>query len=298
MENLHQLPKFRDSLAYLYLEHCRVDQHEKSIAAHDAEGMTPVPCASLALLMLGPGTTITHAAIDALAENNCLVAWCGEQGVRFYACGVGGTRSARGIIHQAWLVSDPNRRMEVIRRMYQKRFPEPLSPDLSIEQIRGLEGARVRDAYAAASREFGVPWSGRFYDRSNWNAAEPVNRALSAANAALYGVCHAAILSLGYSPALGFIHTGKQLSFVYDVADLYKTEITIPIAFQTARDCTAQLEREVRIRCRDRFREARLLPRIVDDLQELLGQPSDTEFGPDSDPAMPTPLWSPGDPPG
>ncbi len=163
--------------------------------------------------------------------------------------------------------------------------------------ITFLEGARVRAAYAAAAQEFGVPWSGRSYDRSNWNAAEPINRALSSANAALYGVCHAAILSLGYSPALGFIHTGKQLSFVYDVADLYKTEITIPVAFETTRDCARHLEREVRIRCRDRFREARLLPRIVDDLQSLLGEPPEEEFAPDADPAMPTPLWSPEDAP-
>ncbi|MBI3946600.1 MAG: type I-E CRISPR-associated endonuclease Cas1 [Armatimonadetes bacterium] len=299
MEDLHQLPKFRDCLSYLYLEHCRVDQHEKSIAAHDVNGMTPVPAASLSVLLLGPGVSVTHAAVLALADNNCLVVWCGEQGVRFYAHGMGGTRSARALLHQAGLVSDAARRMDVVRRMYEVRFSEPLPDrDMSIEQLRGLEGARVRNAYAAASREHGVPWTGRNYNRSQWDAADPVNRALSAANAALYGICHAAILSLGYSPALGFIHTGKQLSFVYDVADLYKTEISIPVAFEAAKEGLKDVERRVRLRCRDRFREARLLPRIVYDLQKLLGQPPDEEFAPDSDPALPTPLWSPGDTPG
>jgi len=242
LRDLHLLPKFRDGWSYLYVEHCKVDQENKAIAIHDARGRVPVPCAALSLLMLGPGTSITHAAIRTLAQNGCLVMWCGEEGVRFYAQGMGETRKAYRLLHQARLAASPSLRLTVVRRLYQMRFEEPLDPSLTLREIRGKEGIRVRQAYAAASRETGVPWKGRSYKRDNWHSADPVNRALSAANSCLYGICQAAILSTGYSPALGFIHTGRMLSFVYDIADLYKTEISIPVAFTVTAESESKLE--------------------------------------------------------
>src|SRR5262249_17509328 len=157
------LPKVRDSWSYLYVEHCRVDQEDKAIAMHDANGKVPVPCAALTTLMLGPGTAITHAAMRTLAENGCLVIWAGEEGVRCYAQGTGETRSAQHVLRQARLCSDPSQRLQVVRRLYAMRFPEPLPKTLTLEQIRGREGVRVREAYARASRESGVPWQGRAY---------------------------------------------------------------------------------------------------------------------------------------
>jgi len=292
IEDLHQLPKFRDAVSYVYVEHARVDQHERSIAFYDEEGMTPIPIAATAVLMLGPGTRVTHAAMVAIADNNALAVWVGEEGVRCYAHGMGGTRSSAALLRQAALVSDESARLAVVRRMYRMRFQQEPDAGLSIEQLRGMEGARVRDTYARFSRETGVEWTGRNYDRGDWKAADPVNRAFSAANSCLYGVCQAGILSLGYSPALGFIHTGKQLSFVYDVADLYKTEISIPIAFAVAEENPPELERAARLRCRDMFKEKKLLPRIAADLHLLLGG-DEEEFAPDEDPALPTALWTP-----
>ncbi len=296
MEDLHALPKFRDALSYLYLEHGWLEQDEKSVAFHTPEGKTPIPAASLCLLMLGPGTSITHAAIRSLAECNCLVVWCGEENVRFYAAGLGGTRSAAPLLRQALLACDADSRVAVARRMYEMRFEEEVDPSLTISQLRGLEGVRVRETYARASRESGVAWSGRSYDRGNWGNADPVNRALSAANSCLYGLCHAAILSCGYSPAIGFIHTGKQLSFVYDVADLYKTEITIPVAFSSVAAGAEDLERTVRLACRDRFRESKLLRRIVPDIRRALDDSGEDDAYAErlaEDPALPTPLWTP-----
>ena len=277
MKDLHILPKIRDGWSYLYVEHCRVDQEDKAIAIHDKDGKTPVPCAVLALLMLGPGTSITHAAIRALADNGCLVMWCGEEAVRFYACGMGETRSSERLLHQARLYADPASRLQVVLRMYRMRFAEPVDPSLSLEELRGREGVRVREAYARASRETGVKWEGRSYKQSNWAAADPVNRALSCANSCLYGLCHAAIVSAGFSPALGFIHTGKMLSFVYDIADLYKAEVTIPAAFQAAAEGTAMLETRVRKGCRDAFRSTRLLERVLPDIEAALAVDSITE---------------------
>jgi CRISPR-associated protein Cas1 len=291
IDDLHILPKARDSWSHLYVEHCRVDQDLKAIALHDAEGKVQVPCAQLSLLMLGPGTSITHAAIRVLADHGCLVAWTGEEGVRFYASGLGETRSGANVLRQARMVSVPTEHMRVVRRMYELRFGEELPPDMTLRQIRGREGARVRDAYRRMSQETGVLWAGRSYRRDDWRNADPINRALSAANSCLYGVCHAAIAAAGYSPALGFIHTGKALSFVYDVADLYKTETSIPAAFQAVASEESPLEGTVRRTMRDVFRSSRLLARIVADLDLL------TEgVTPDADPlsaetALPSGLW-------
>lgn len=294
--DLHDLPKLRDGLSYLYVERCRIDQDEQSIALVDKEGRTPVPCASLGVLLLGPGTTITHAAITALAENGCSAVWCGEEGVRFYASGLGETRKALRLLHQARCVCNDELRREVAWRMYELRFGYRLRDgegDLSLNTLRGMEGARMRDAYAGAAEQYGVPWTGRRYTRQDWYKADPINRALSAASACMYGVCHTAIVSSGYSPALGFMHTGKQLSFVYDVADLYKTEITIPLAFRITAESSKDVEERVRHAARDTFREKRLLKRIVEEIDALLDLPEgDDGVGDvDSDPAMPAALW-------
>jgi len=270
MKNLHILPKFADRWSYLYLEHGRLECESSSLAFYDMDGQLAIPIDQLALLMLGPGTTITHTAMKALAENNCLVCWCGEQGVRLYAHNTGGTHSSRRLLRQAALFCDEEERRKVVIRMYQKRFPGLLPADTTIESLRGMEGARVRNAYSQFADLYGIEWKGRRYDQDNWDYSDPTNRALSSANACLYGICHAAILSAGYSPAIGFIHTGKLLSFVYDVADLYKTELTIPAAFQTAAESSEEVERRTRLKCRDMFYESRLLERILPDIAEVL----------------------------
>jgi len=276
LNNLHLLPRVRDSWSYLYVEHCTIEQDAQAIAIIDQRGTTHVPCTALTLLMIGPGATISHAAVRTLALSGCLLAWTGEAGVRFYASGAGETRSAANLLRQAACHADPGERMRIVRRLYTMRFTEPLDDALTLQQIRGKEGARVRDLYARWSRETGVPWSGRAYQSRDWNASEPINQALSAANACLYGVVHAAILSAGYSPAIGFIHTGLMLSFVYDIADLYKAVITIPAAFRCIAAGDHTIESRVRHHCRDRFREERVLPRIVDDIDRLFAvRPAD-----------------------
>ena len=271
MKDLHSLPKVRDSWSFLYVEHCRIEQEDKAIAILDQRGKTPIPCATLTTLVLGPGTTITHAAVRALADNGCLAIWSGEDNVRFYAQGMGETRSSANLLYQARLWADPEQHLNVVRRLYEMRFDVALEPNLTLQQIRGKEGMRVRHAYEEHSKKTGVEWAGRSYKGGEWQKANSINRALSAANSCLYGVCQAAIVSAGFSPALGFIHTGKMLSFVYDVADLYKTSITLPVAFKAAREGLNGIEARVRTECRNGFRETRLLKRIIPDIQWALG---------------------------
>lgn len=268
--DLQEIPKFEDTWSYLYFEKGIIDQHQKSIGFHYLDKVIPVPIETLCLLMLGPGISITHEAIKRISESRCLVAWTGEMGVRFYSSGYTGTYSSRNLLRQVEVYADPVRRDGVVRMMYQKRFDEIIRPDCSIEQIRGMEGARVRKAYKELSLKLGIEWSGRTYDQSNWNYGDPVNRALSSANACLYGVVHAAILACGFSPAIGFVHTGKQLSFVYDIADLYKTEISIPVAFTIVRESDQDVERRVRYALRDAFKQMKIMKRIIPDLKDLM----------------------------
>jgi len=295
--DLHELPKLRDSLSYVYVEHAVIERKQGAVEFIDQAGSVMIPVAALCVLLLGPGTSITHAAVKLLAESGCTIVWTGEDGIRCYAHGTGETRKAYHLLKQAEMASDPEKRLQVVLRMYRKRFGNDLDPSLSLPQIRGLEGVRVRHAYAEASRKYGVRWDGRRYDRGQWNRADPVNRALSAAHALLNGICHAAIVSGGYSPGIGFIHTGKQLSFVYDIADLYKVEITIPVAFRIAAESPGEVESRVRTACREEFRQQKLLHRILPDIDELLGIQDEPERGDepdlDEEPAYPAPLWPP-----
>ena len=222
MQNLQELPKPEDSISYIYIEHAIIERHDSAIIAIQDVGKTPIPIAAMTCLLLGPGTKITHAAIRALCDNGCMAIWCGENGTRFYAAGVGETRSAKNLLRQAHMCMDADSHLNVAVRMYQIRFPHTKTDGMTLQQLRGMEGIRVRKAYELASRMTGVKWQKRTYKPEDWQAADAINRALSEANAMLYGLCHAAIVSLGYSPGLGFVHTGKQLSFVYDIADLYK----------------------------------------------------------------------------
>lgn len=301
--NFRALPKLRDSLSYVYIEHAKLDRGTQAVAVYDKEGETEIPVSSLSLLMLGPGTSITHEAIKTLADSGCLTVWCGEHGVRYYAHGIGETRKSGHIERQARIWADDDLHMKVVRAMYEKRLGEKTRTDYTLEQLRGMEGVRVRESYAQTSRETGIEWKGRNYNRGNWRTADDINRAISAANSCLYGICHSAIVSVGYSAALGFIHRGKQLSFVYDIADLYKADISIPVAFHTVKQGPGKLESEVRKSCRDCFRESGLLKRIVSDIDNLFNRAESVtpENSPDSDqvwdenedPSKPSSYWNP-----
>lgn len=280
MRDLHEVPRFRSRWAHVYLEHCRLEREASSLAIYEERGVTNLPVDQLAVVLLGPGTCITHAAMKSLADNNCLVAWVGEEGVRLYAHSTGGTHGAFRLLKQAALFCDGDERLKVVHRMYGKRFPEGLDESVTVEQLRGKEGYRVREAYRRIAEETGVRWEGRSYRQDKWDWSDPLNRALSAANACLYGICHAAILTAGYSPAIGFIHTGKMLSFVYDVADFYKTELTIPTAFRMVKESEIGIDSRVRRALRDVFHETRLMKRILPDIAEVLDARDDLEESP------------------
>lgn len=272
---LQALPQIEDRLTFLYLEHCQINREDSAILIRDDRGTTRVPAAAITVLLLGPGTTVTHRAVELIGDAGVGIVWVGEHGVRFYASGRPLTHRAHLLMKQAKLVSNQRTHLAVVRKMYQLRFPNEDVSGLTTQQLRGREGSRVRKTYRTAAEKWKIPWNGREFDPDNFSSGDPVNQALSAGHACLYGLAHAVIVALGCSPGLGFIHVGHERSFVYDIADLYKAEITIPIAFEMAAQTLGDLSGAVRHRVRDEMASTHLLERMVKDIRFLL---SDDEW--------------------
>ena len=229
-----------------------------------------IPVGSVVCIMLEPGTRVSHAAIKLAAQVGTLLIWVGEAGVRLYAAGQpGGARSDK-LLYQAKLALDENLRLKVVRKMFELRFGEPAPERRSVDQLRGIEGARVRKTYELLAKQYSVEWRGRKYDPKDWDKGDVVNQCISAATSCLYGVTEAAILAAGYAPAIGFIHSGKPLSFVYDMADIVKFESVVPEAFKIASKRPRSPDREVRVACRNIFRETKLLNRIIPLIEDVL----------------------------
>jgi CRISPR-associated protein Cas1 len=280
------LVRVEDRISFLYFERCRINRADNAITVRDDEGTTYVPSATLSVLMLGPGASITHDAMTMLGECGATVVWVGERGIRMYAFGKPLTHSSVLLQAQARLVSNMRTRLEIARKMYGMRFPGEDVSNLTMGQLRGREGVRVRRVYKEWSEKTGVTWDRRTYNPDDFDDATEINKALSAAHFCLYALAYSAIVAMGCSPGLGFVHTGHERSFVYDIADLYKAEISIPVAFQTAAEKPADIGAETRRKMRDAVFDLSILPRMVRDIKSLLlseaSSESDGELAPES----------------
>ena len=268
--DLQALPQIRDRMTFLYLERCTIGRQDGAITVTEERGCVHVPAASISVLLLGPGTRITHRGMELIGDSGVSVVWVGEKGVRYYASGRPLTHRAGLLIRQAALVSNMRSHLNVAKKMYQMRFPDEDVSGLTMQQLRGREGARVRGIYRQQSAKWNVPWNGRQYDPEDYASGDAVNQALSAGHACLYGLAHAVIAALGCSPGLGFVHVGHESSFVYDVADLYKAETTIPVAFEIAAQEVDDVGAAVRRRMRDEMAKQHILERMTNDIQILL----------------------------
>lgn len=288
----------KDRAGIVFLEYGQVDVIDGAFVLVDQNGVrVQIPAGGLACLMLEPGIRITHAAVVLAARVGCLLVWVGEAGVRLYASGQPGGARADRLLFQARAALDEEARLNVVRKMYQLRFGEDAPSRRSIDQLRGIEGARVKKTYELLARQYGLEWKGRRYDATDWSKADIPNRCLSAATACLYGLSEAAILAAGYAPAIGFLHRGKPQSFAYDIADIFKFETVVPTAFQVAssiangRAGAGSPERLVRVACRDAFRRTKLLERIIPTIHEILSASgfAPVEEAPEGqEPALPT----------
>ncbi len=271
----------RERASIVFIEKGRLDVLDGAFVVVDENGVrTHIPVGGVVCLMLEPGTRTSHAAVALAARAGTLLIWVGEAGVRLYAAGQPGGARADRLLLQARLALDDEARLRVVRKMYALRFNEEPPARRSVDQLRGIEGARVRETYKLLAQRHGATWDGRGYDPHEWSTANTVNRCLSAATAALYGVTEAAILAAGYAPAIGFLHSGKPQSFVYDIADIVKFDTVVPEAFRIAAavehgkpldgQAISDPVGAVRRRCRDAFRRSDLLSRLIPLVEEVL----------------------------
>ncbi|WP_084959974.1 type I-E CRISPR-associated endonuclease Cas1e [Thermoactinospora rubra] len=265
-----ELTRTGDRLSFVYLERCTVHREDNALTAEDAEGVIHIPSATIGTLLLGPGTRVTHQAMAVLGDSGAGVVWVGEHGVRFYAGGRSLSRSSALVEAQATKWANRRARLEVAREMYRMRFPGEDPSGFTRHELLGREGRRVKDCYRQHAARVGLSWSGRQYLPGDFSFGDPANQAVTAAAQCMYGIAQTAVAALGCAPGLGFIHSGHELSFVLDIADLYKTEVAIPIAFDVAAESPEDVGSRTRRAIRDQVNRMGLLKRCVDDIKHLL----------------------------
>ena len=275
--SIGELPRVDDRITFLYLEKCKINREDGAITVKDSQGTTYIPAAMISVILLGPGTEISHRAVELIGDTGVTIVWVGEHGVRYYASGKPLTNHSSLLLKQAEYVSNEKKHIQVARKMYQLRFPNEDVSKLTMQQLRGREGSRIRNLYKQLSEKWKVKWTGREYKTEDYSASDPVNQSLSVGNACLYGLAHAVISALGLSPGLGFVHVGHEQSFVYDVADLYKAETTIPVAFEVAASESQDREGDTRHKLRDVFKQGQILDKMVRDIKYLLSDDDKAE---------------------
>lgn len=267
------LPQVKDKYPFIYLERGRLEIDDSSIKWIDCENnVVPLPVATLNTLLLGPGTSITHDAVKTATAANCSICWVGEDSLLFYAAGFLTTSDTRNMKKQIELASHPEKSVEVARRMFARRFPDAELAGKNLKEMMGMEGHRVRSLYKQKAEEYQVGWKGRKFVPGKFETSDITNQILTASNAALYGILCSGVHSLGYSPHIGFIHSGSPLPFVYDLADLYKEHLCIDLAFMLTRDLAGRYNKhKVSAAFRERVIKMDLMARLSDDISDVLG---------------------------
>jgi CRISPR-associated protein Cas1 len=266
------LPQVKDKFPFLYLERGRLEIDDSSVKWIDCDNnVVRLPIATVNTLLLGPGTSITHEAVKVMAAANCSVCWVGEDSLLFYAVGQTPTADSRNLRKQMMLAADKKQSVEVARRMFARRFPDVTLKGKSLKEMMGMEGYRVRQIYDEMAQKYNVGWKGRLYKPGKFELSDITNQILTSSSAALYGILTSAIYSMGYSPHIGFIHSGSPLPFVYDMADLYKDKLCIYLAFSLTLEMAGRYNRHFVLDAfRDRVIEIDLLGSIGKDIHRIL----------------------------
>lgn len=265
-------PMVRDRYPYIYLEHGRLEIDDSSVKWISSQNeIIRLPVAVINSIFLGPGTSVTHAAVSAMSAAGCTICWIGEESLKFYAYGMPPTADTRTLYRQVKLAMNDDTRVKVARKMFGMRFVETDLHDKSLQALMGMEGQRVRAMYADYGERYGVQWNGRRYIPGKYERSDAVNKCLTLINGLLYGVLTSAILSAGYSPRVGFVHAGSPMPFVYDVADLYKEKVCVDLAFGlVAKDADVDDYKVIIEAFCERLVDAGVLERVVRDIEYCL----------------------------
>lgn len=267
------LPQVKDKYPFIYLERGRLEIDDSSLKWIDSEGnVVRLPVATVNTILLGPGTSVTHEAVKIAAAANCSICWVGEDSLLFYAAGFAPTANTRNFKKQMLLAASEHDALRVARRMFACRFHDADLEGKTLKEMMGMEGYRVRALYEQKAEEYGVGWKGRSFTPGKFKLGDVTNQVLTSMNAALYGILCSAIHSLGYSPHIGFIHSGSPLPFVYDMADLYKEHLCIDLAFSSTREMAGSYNKHIVSKAfRERVIEMDLLAQVPKDIGKLMG---------------------------
>ncbi len=266
------LPQIKDRYPFLYLERGRLEIDDSSVKWIDSEkNCIKLPIATICTLLLGPGTSVTHEAVKILASSNCTVCWVGEDSMMFYAVGKSPTANTRNLKHQMLLSSDSKKALIIARKMFMKRFPNEEVKNKTLSELMGMEGLRVKKLYEQMADTYKVGWKGRAYTPGKFDFSDITNKILTSSNAALYAIITSVVYSMGYSPHIGFIHSGSPLPFVYDIADFYKDNICIDLSFSLTLEMAGNYNKDMVVtEFRRRVIKTDLLKKIGTDINELL----------------------------
>ncbi len=267
------LPQVKDKYPFIYLERGRLEIDDASVKWIDCEAnVVRLPIAMLNCILLGPGTSLTHEAVKVISAANCGLCWVGEDSLLFYAAGIVPTANTRNFRKQMLLASNDKKSLDVARRMFAKRFPDADLAGKNLKTMMGMEGYRVRQLYEQKVEQYKVGWKGRSFSPGKFELGDMTNQVLTATNSALYGILCSAVHSMGYSPHIGFIHSGSPLPFIYDIADLYKEYLCIDLAFSLTLDMAGVYNKhKVAAEFRKRVVETDLLAKIGSDIEAILG---------------------------
>lgn len=267
------IPQVKDKYPFVYLEHGRLEIDDSSVKWIEATGhVISIPCATVNTILLGPGTSVTHAAIKSMSESNCTVCWIGSDSLLYYATGETPTANTYNLKKQISLYSNSQKKLETARTLFSFRFPDLELKEKSLSEMMGMEGYRVKALYKNVAEKYEIPWDGRNYIPGKINLSDTTNKILTCCNVALYGILLSVVHALGFSPRIGFIHSGCPLPFVYDIADLYKPEVSIDLAFKLTKEMGGEYIKDV---VADAFRERicnnNILERSVKDIGKIMG---------------------------
>ena len=268
--NKQLLTTVDNRICMIYIDQAEIKQKDFSVVATSHDIDFDLPIANLVCLMLGPGTSITHRAVEQIAQYGCSIVWCGENINLYYALGQPLTKSSKNIIMQMNAHESKVSKLNVIRKMYEIRYTDMKLKSKSADELMGIEGLHVQNTYRTLSEKYGIHWNGRMYNEIPFSEQDSINKAITSGNQLLYAIIASIVNAIGYSTAIGFIHTGKMMSFVYDISDLYKESIILPTIFEfTSTYSGNSIENDIKRHLYNKITEVNIIDKVINDISTI-----------------------------
>lgn len=258
-----------ERISLLYVEKAKIEQSEYGVQIRQGSKVSEIPITTISCLILGPGTNITHRAVSNCAQAGCSICWMGMDQAVFYAYGNPTTNKSKNILKQMHYHESKVLHTEIIHKMYNWRYPNEKIKSMSLEELKGFEGKKMKEIYSEYAQKYNIDWNFRNAKLNEFDELDLPNKYLNSINHTLYAITQAIIQIMGYSPAIGFIHTGHMQAFTFDISDLFKEEITIPLAFKLTKEKGYFDRNKMISEYRQFITDKKVIKRMVNYLEEL-----------------------------